>query len=200
MEANKATPSAGKLVLLIGPSGVGKSTILKAIRKTHPEFHYPRSATTRTRRPGEGDEFYHFVTNSEFQDLLNNKKLLEYAIVHGGDHYGTMVDEIIPFIKLGKIVVREVDVQGFVSIQNNPNFLPETKHRLQSIFIMPEHREALVNRIRNRAPISDDELQRRLHSMDKELKYADHCTNVVLNKDGKLEETVKEVENLILNG
>lgn len=198
MEANKATPSSGKLVLLIGPSGVGKSTVLKAIRKAHPEFHYPRSATTRPRRQGEGDEFYHFVTDAEFQDLLSHKKLLEYAIVHGGDHYGTMVDEIIPFIKEGKIVVREVDVQGFVSIQNNPNFLPETKHRLQSIFIMPEHRDALVNRIRNRAPISEDELQRRLHSMEKELKYADHCTNVVTNRDGKIDETIRQVEKLIL--
>ncbi len=198
MEANKATPSAGKLVLLIGPSGVGKSTVLKAIRKTHPEFHYPRSATTRPRRQGEGDEFYHFVSEKEFQNLLDEKKLLEYAIVHGGDHYGTMVDEIIPFIKQGKIVLREVDVQGFVSIQNNPNFLPETKHRLQSIFIMPEHQEQLKDRIRNRAPISEDELHRRLLSVEKELKYADHCTNVVVNKDGQLADTIKEVEALIL--
>jgi len=197
MEANKATPSTGKLVLLIGPSGVGKSTILKAVRKQHPEFHYPRSATTRPRRQGEGDDLYHFVTEKEFQDLLDHKKLLEYAIVHGGDHYGTMYDEIIPHIKEGKTVLREVDVQGFVSIQNNHNFLPG-EYRLQSIFIMPEHKEQLVQRIRNRAPISEDELQRRLHSMEKELQYASHCTNVVTNRDGKIADTVKEVEKLIL--
>lgn len=199
MEANKATPSAGKLVLLIGPSGVGKSTILKAIRKEHPEFHYPRSATTRPRRQGEGDDLYHFVTEKEFQDLLDHKKLLEYAIVHGGDHYGTMYDEIIPHIKEGKTVLREVDVQGFVSIQNNHNFLPG-EYRLQSIFIMPEHKDHLVERIRNRAPISEDELQRRLHSMEKELQYASHCTNVVTNRDGQIAETIKEVEKLILQG
>lgn len=197
MEAKEDTPSTGKLVLLIGPSGVGKSTILKAIRKTHPEFHYPRSATTRQRRQGEGDDLYHFVTEEEFQHLLSNKKLLEYAIVHGSDHYGTMVDEIIPYIQEGKTVVREVDVQGFLSIQNNPNFLPESKHRLQSIFIMPERKEQLVERIRNRAPISDDELQRRLHSMEKELNYATHCTDTVVNRGGQLEETVREVERLI---
>lgn len=198
MEA-KETPSAGKLVLLIGPSGVGKSAILRKIRKDHPEFHYPRSATTRARRQGEGDDLYHFVTEAEFQGLLTQGKLLEYAIVHGTDHYGTMADEIIPFIKEGKIVIREVDVQGFVSIQNNPNFLPESKHRLQSIFVMPENREQLMERIRNRAPVSDDELQRRMHSMDKELAYASHCTNVVTNHEGKLEDTTKEVERLILD-
>lgn len=197
MEA-KETPSAGKLVLLIGPSGVGKSAILRKIRKDHPEFRYPRSATTRARRQGEGDDLYHFVTDAEFQDLLTQGKFLEYAIVHGNDHYGTMVDEIIPAIKEGKIVVREVDVQGFVSIQNNPNFLPESKHRMQSIFIMPENREQLVERIRNRAPVSEEELQRRLHSMDKELAYASHCTDVVTNPEGKLEETVAKVEKLIL--
>jgi len=200
MEAKEKPSSTGKLVLLIGPSGVGKSAILRAIRKNHPEFHYPKSATTRARRQGEGDDLYHFVSEAEFQDLLSHGKLLEYAIVHGSDHYGTLVDEIIPPIKNGKIVIREVDVQGFVSIQNNPNFLPESKHRLQSIFIMPENREQLMERIQNRAPISDDELQRRLHSMDKELAYASHCTNIVTNRDGRLEETISEVETLILQG
>jgi len=198
MESKERTLSTGKLVLLIGPSGVGKSAVLRQLRKDHPEFHYPRSATTRAKRQGETDEFYYFVSEKEFQDLLDHKKLLEYAIVHGGDHYGTMYDEIIPYIKDGKTVLREVDVQGFVSIQNNPNFLPESKHRLQSIFIMPENKEQLMERIQKRAPISEDELQRRLHSVDKELKYADHCTSIVMNRDGKLEDTIKEVEKLIL--
>ena len=200
MEAKEKPSSTGKLVLLIGPSGVGKSAILRAIRKAHPEFHYPKSATTRAKRQGEGEDLYHFVSEPEFQDLLSQGKLLEYAIVHGSDHYGTLVDEIIPYIKDGKTVIREVDVQGFVSIQNNPNFLPESKHRLQSIFIMPENREQLINRIQNRAPISGEELERRLQSMDKELAYANHCSNVITNRDGKLDESVSKVEKLILEG
>lgn len=198
MEAKEQPSSTGKLVLLIGPSGVGKSAILRAIRKNHPEFHFPKSATTRAKREGEGDDFFYFISEAEFQTMLENGKMLEYAIVHGGDHYGTMADEIIPYIKQGKIVLREVDVQGFVSIQNNPNFLPNSKHRLQSIFIMPEHKDQLSERIRKRAPITEEELQRRLHSVDKELKYASHCTNIVTNKDGMLEDTIKEVEALIL--
>ncbi len=189
----------GKLVLIIGPSGVGKSVILKRLRAQHADFHFPRSATTRQRRDGEGTDLYHFVTEEQFADMEKNGKFLETAVVHGVGHYGTMVDEIVPMIKEGKTVVREVDVQGFQSITHNPLFAGDTApYKLQSIFILPENTEQLVRRIQNRAPISDDELQRRILSMDKELAFADGCTHKVINVDGKLEETIREVERLIL--
>lgn len=187
----------GKLVLLIGPSGVGKSAIVRQLRKKHPEFHYPRSATTRDRRPRENDEMYHFVTNDEFDHLLSDHKILEWAIVHGRDRYATMKDEIIPPIEAGKIVLREVDVQGFLSIQNSQIFR-DGHHPLQSIFILPESTGQLISHIEKRSPMTPDELHRRLQSMEKELAYADHCDARVLNREGKLSETVKEVENIIL--
>lgn len=190
--------SLGKLVLIMGPSGVGKSAVMRYLRTNHPEFHYPRSAVTRARRQGEGDENYHFVTNEEFDALLAGHKVLEWAIVHGHDRYATIESEIIPYIEQGKIVVREVDVQGFVTIMNSHTF-HDGKHHVQSIFILPESKEQIIAHIRKRAPISDDELQRRIHSMDKELAYADHCHARVLNREGKLDETVKEVERLILS-
>jgi guanylate kinase len=187
----------GKLVLLIGPSGVGKTAIMRQLREKHPEFHYPRSATTRARRPGEGDEMYHFVTNEEFDALLADGKVLEWAIVHGHDRYATILDEIVPQIDAGNIVLREVDVQGFVSIQNSQLFRDKT-HPLQSIFILPQSVGQLVTHIEKRAAMTHEELQRRMHSMEKELAYADHCDARVLNKEGKLKDTVKEVERLIL--
>lgn len=189
----------GKLVLIIGPSGVGKSVILKRLRSMHADFHFPRSATTRARRDGEGTDLYHFVTEDEFGEMEKAGKFLETAVVHGVGHYGTMVDEIVPLIKNGKIVVREVDVQGFQSISKNPLFAGKNApYKLQSIFILPENTEQLVRRIQKRAPISDDELQRRILSMDKELAFADGCTHKVINKDGQLEETIRDVESLIL--
>lgn len=188
----------GKLVLLIGPSGVGKSAIVRHLRKNHPEFHYPRSATTRARRPHEGDEMYHFVSDEEFDGLLKDGKVLEWAIVHGHDRYATMRDEIVPHIEAGKIVLREVDVQGFVSIQNSQMFRDGT-HPLQSIFIQPESTGQLISHIEKRAPMTPDELHRRLQSMEKELAYAAHCDARVLNREGKLDETTKEVERLILS-
>ncbi len=190
-------PPMGKLTLIIGPSGVGKSVILKRLRATHPEFHFPRSATTRARRQGESGDLYHFVTNEEFDRLLHEKKFLEWAIVHGGERYATMVDEIIPPIEEGRIVVREVDVQGFVSIGSNPHFTGENADRLQSIFILPESKEQLIKHITKRAPMNDEELTRRLQSMEKELQYANHCSATVINREGKMEETINQVEKLI---
>ena len=186
----------GKLVLLIGPSGVGKSVILKRIRAMHPEFHIPRSATTRQRREGEGSDLYHFVSDAEFDELIAQNKTLEWAIVHGGARYGTMVDEIVPYIEQGKTVIREVDVQGFVSIQNHPIF-KDGEHRLQSIFILPESQTQLIQHITKRSAMSEDELARRLESMEKELAYAKHCSASVVNREGALEKAISDVERLI---
>lgn len=190
----------GKFVLLIGPSGVGKSAILRKLRSEHADFHFPRSATTRTRREGEGTELYHFLSDAQFDELLEQNKVLEWATVHGGARYATIVDEIVPYIEQGKTVVREVDVQGFDSISHHPLFSGENPdYTLQSIFIVPENTEQLIRRIQERAPISDDELQRRIESMEKEFLYADQCTNKVVNREGKLDETINEVEGLIIS-
>ena len=204
----------GKLVLLMGPSGVGKSVILKRLRKAHgsalrpgsgqaaittgPEFHFPRSATTRARREREGSDLYHFVTDAEFDRLLEDNKVLEWATVHAGARYGTLVEEIIPHIERGEIVIREVDVQGFESIRTHPLFAGAApQYRLQSIFILPESKEQLIKHITKRAPMEQEELTRRLKSMEKELAYAELCDHAVKNFEGKMEETIAEVESLL---
>jgi guanylate kinase len=195
MAAMPSGTSAGKLVLLIGPSGVGKSVILKHLRQTHPEVHFPRSATTRARREGEGDDLYHFVTEAQFDELLNAGKLLEWARVHGGASYGTMEEEIVPQVESGKIVIREVDVQGFESIRTHRLLSGDAPALpLQSIFVLPESEEQLVAHITKRAPIADDELRRRIRSMEKELTYADLCDVKIINKEGKLDETIARIE------
>jgi guanylate kinase len=188
----------GKLVLLMGPSGVGKSVILKRLRKAHPEFHFPRSATTRARREREGSDLYHFVTDAEFDRLLNDNKVLEWATVHAGARYGTLVEEIIPHIERGEIVIREVDVQGFESIRNHPLFVGSVpRYRLQSIFILPESKEQLIKHITKRAPMEQEELTRRLKSMEKELAYAELCDHAVKNMEGKMDATINAVEKLL---
>lgn len=190
---------SGKLVLLIGPSGVGKSVILKRLRQDHPELHFPRSATTREQRPGEGDEIYHFVSPAEMDELINQKKVLEWAQVHGGARYATLADEIIPQIEQGKTVVREVDVQGFESIRQHPLFMnADARYKLQTIFILPESKEQLISHITKRAPMTSDELARRMESMEKELSYADLCQTQVKNAEGRLNDTYNQIERLIL--
>ena len=190
----------GKLVLIMGPSGVGKSVILKRLRESNPNIHFPRSATTRAKRPGEGDDLYRFVSEEAFDHLINDKKVLEWAIVHNGARYGTLVDEIIPYIEQGKIVLREVDVQGFDSIRSNPFFAGENApYTLQSLFILPESKAQLIAHITKRAPIGEEELKRRIASMEKELEYAEHCDVAVKNIEGKLKETLKVVEKAIMH-
>lgn len=188
----------GKLVLIIGPSGVGKSVILQALKDRHPELHFPRSATTRKKREGEGDDLYHFVSDEEFDALIEQQQVLEYAVVHGKDRYGTLVDEIIPHIEQGTIVVREVDVQGFDSIRKHKFFREDNSdYQLQSIFILPESKKQLIAHITDRAPIGEEELARRLASMENELDHADDCDIRVTNKEGQLEQAISDVEQAI---
>jgi len=182
----------------MGPSGVGKSVILQALRKAHPEWHFPRSATTRPRRSGEGTLLYHFVTEKEFDALEKDGKLLEWARVHHGARYGTLLEEILPFIEAGKIVVREVDVQGFESIRHHTLFSGEhPRYTLESIFIAPENKEQLITRIKHRAPISEEELARRFGSMERELSYAALCTKQIVNHEGNLQAVITEVEKAL---
>ena len=184
-------------MLIIGPSGVGKSVILRELRALHPEWHVPRSATTRKRRHGEDDGLYRFVNDTEFDILREGGELLEWAVVHDGPRYGTLIEEIIPPIDEGQIVVREVDVQGFESIRMHTLFSGKNPpYFLRSIFILPQNREQLRERIRSRAPIDDEELKRRLESMEHEMSCAQLTECQIVNAEGKLNEAVEAVERI----
>lgn len=190
--------ASGKFVLLIGPSGVGKSVILKKLRVDHSDWHFPRSATTRERRKGEGDDLYRFVSEEKFDQLIEEDAVLEWAAVHSGARYGTLAEEIVPYLQEGKIVVREVDVQGFDSIRTHQLFRGESAlYKLQSIFILPENKEQLIGHITKRAPMNQAELNHRMASMEKELTYANLCDHTVMNAEGKLKEAITEVERII---
>jgi guanylate kinase len=187
----------GKLVLIIGPSGVGKSVILNTLKTKHPELVFPKSATTRAKREGEGNDLYHFVSEDDFSTWLKEEKFLEWAQVHKGARYGTLLSEIVPKIKEGKIVVREVDVQGFRSIRVHPLFGEGGTYKLQTIFILPESEEQLIAHIQKRAPMEQEELTRRLASMQKELSAAKETDVQITNNEGGLDRTIAKVEEVI---
>jgi guanylate kinase len=188
----------GKLVLIIGPSGVGKSVILTSLQAQHPEFVFPRSATTRPKRAGEGADLYHFVSEEIFSLWLKEGKFLEWAQVHKGARYGTLLSEIVPAIEEGKTVVREVDVQGFQSICSHPLFQKNAgTYPLRTIFILPESEEQLIEQIQKRAPMAEEELNRRLESMRQELAVAKDTDVQIINPHGKLAETIVAVEQAL---
>lgn len=185
----------GKFFLIVGPSGSGKSSVLKLFKTRYNGFVYPISYTTREMREGEVDgEVYHFISKEEFENKIKNDEFLEYALVHESNYYGTDKKSIMDALMGGAVVVREVDVQGFMSIRE---LFP--KENLVSIFIDLEDENDLEQRIRSRGEISDEELALRLESMKKELAMKELCTYSVKNPYGRMKECVSDVEQIILD-
>jgi len=183
----------GKLFLLVGPSGSGKSSVLHELKKTYTNFLYPLSATTRAMREGEiAGDIYNFLTKEEFKQGIDEDKFLEWAIVHQDNYYGLIKDPIIKALNNGKTIVREVDIQGFDSIRKKI-----AKKNLITIFITVQNKSELIERIINRAIISDDELEKRKESMYKEFNRARDCDYMVENIQGELEKTVEKVAKII---
>lgn len=184
---------AGKLILVLGPSGSGKGTVFKALRENHPDFVFPLSCTTRDPRPGEKDgEVYHFVTKEEFQERMARDEFLEWAIVHGQNYYGTLKEEILKPLREGKTVIREVDVQGLRSIRE---LIPD--EHLCSIFLTVDGWETLQHRILKRSAISEEELERRHQSFMREMEWQKECDLVIVSIEGEIEKLIADVENAI---
>lgn len=185
----------GKLFLIVGPSGSGKGTVIKALEKKFKGFVYPISYTTRELREREKDgESYHFISREKFEKMIAEGDFLEYAIVHSDNYYGTAKREIVEALEAGAVVVREVDIQGFHSIRK---IIP--KENLVSIFMKVPNLNDLKGRILMRGEIEPEELQRRLDSAQKELAQAGDCDYQVHNEWGKIKACVHDVEAIILD-
>jgi guanylate kinase len=166
----------GKLFLIVGPSGSGKSSVLHKLKEQKTEYLYPLSATTRTMREGEKDgDIYHFLSKEEFKKGIEEDKFLEWAIVHQDNYYGLIKGPIMEGLEDGETIVREVDIQGFDSIREKIE--PEN---LVTIFVTVPNKDELIDRIVNRAAISEDELEKRKESMHKEFNRARETAKKVM--------------------
>ena len=187
-------PNNGKIILIIGPSGVGKGTMLKILKKKHPEIFFPISATTRAPRLQEKDgENYYFLTKTAFEEKIKNNEFLEYAWVHNSEYYGTLKQPIFKALEDGKTVVREVDYQGFLTIRK---IIPEKV--LRSIFLLPPSVEILKNRIKARSNISEEGLKKRIESLKEELKFMDKCNLKMSQIDGDINNSYDIFEGCVL--
>ena len=183
----------GLLVIISGPSGVGKDTIIEALRALHPDadYHHVVTCTTRARRPGEEEgRDYHFVSESAFQDLRARGELLEWAEVHG-NWYGTPRATVREGLALGRTVILKIDVQGAAAVKSA---VPEAL----LIFLVPPSLEALFGRLRSRATESADELEVRQRNAAIELARQEDYDYVVVNETGQVEATARRIEGIIV--
>ena len=186
--------STGKLYLIVGPSGVGKGTIVDILRQRYPAWVFPISVTTRPPRAGEvSGHVYDFISDAEFQRMLTQGELLEHAVVHATRKYGTLKAPILAAIHAGRTVVREIDIQGLISVQQ---VLP--RDFFTSIFISPPSIDIIRSRILHRQPdIDPSELQHRLDSAQAEMSQKNKADHEVTSREGDIEGTVADVVALI---
>jgi guanylate kinase len=166
-----------RLVVVAGPTAVGKGTVVARIRERHPDVRFSVSATTRQPRPGETDgEHYFFVTDSEFDRLIETEQMLEWAVVHGRNRYGTPRGPIVEALDSGHSIILEIDIQG---ARNVKRAMPEAL----LVFLIPPSWEELVRRLQTRGTESPEEQARRLETAKSEFDAQSEFDVTVVNDD-----------------
>ncbi|MCD6217082.1 guanylate kinase [bacterium] len=165
----------GFLLVISGPSGAGKGSVIIGLLKRFEDMSVVTSWTTRSPRTGEEDGVeYHFVTKEEFQQKVQEKGFLEWAIVYD-QFYGTPVENVKDLIEQGKIAVLEIDVQGSRSVRTHP-MVDEV-----SLFIVPPDKKTLEQRLKDRNTENVDQLERRLKEAVREVDEAKYFDYIIIN-------------------
>ncbi|AMA00299.1 guanylate kinase [Corynebacterium glutamicum] len=181
----------GRLVILAGPSAVGKSTVVDRLRNDVPNLYFSVSMTTRAPRPGEVDgRDYFYVTAQEFQDKIDCGEMLEWADIHGGlQRSGTPAGPVNEARQNGRPVLVEVDLAG---ARNIASLIPDA----ETIFLAPPSWEVLVERLTGRGTESEDVIARRLETAREELAAQSEFKHVIINDD--VDTAVKAIEDVLL--
>jgi len=178
------------LIVLSGPSGVGKDALLKKMKERKYPFHYVVTITSRPRRKGEMDGVdYRFVSQREFQQMIDDGELLEWANVYG-NYYGVPRGEISQALSKRKDVIVKVDVQGAKTIKQ---ILPQAVF----IFLRPPSMEELERRLRQRRSESDRDLALRLRKAEEEMKSLPLFDHVLTSHQGKLDEVISQIQAIV---
>jgi guanylate kinase len=174
----------GFALAICAPSGAGKTTVACTLVEKYDDFVFSVSATTRSVRPGEREGVdYHFVGRDEFDSMIRNGELLEWAEVHG-DLYGTPRANLEESERLGRLLVLDIDVQGARQVV-------EALSDTVTIFLLPPSFEVLMERLRQRGSEDESRLRRRLETAKNELDCVDEFQYVVVND--RLDDTVERI-------
>ncbi|MDD7351373.1 MAG: guanylate kinase [Clostridia bacterium] len=178
----------GLLVVVSGPSGAGKGTVLAHAIRNYPNLQYSVSVTTREPRPGEVDGVnYYFVTKDRFKEMLAGGELLEHQQVYG-NFYGTPKQKVLDKLEEGYDVVLEIDVKGALDIKNK---FPQAV----MIFLTPVNRSTIEERLRGRDTETEEQLKVRIESAIDEIKQAVFYDYIVVNEDA--EKGAEDIINII---
>jgi guanylate kinase len=179
----------GQLVVLVGPTAVGKGTLVAWIINRHPEFVVSISATTRQPRPGEREGVhYFFVSEERFDQMVANGEFIEWARVHGRHRYGTPLDAVNERLDAGKNVILEIDIQGARQVAKKMK-------RSLSIFVAPPSFDELRRRLEARGTESEDERRIRLETARKEIAASGECDYQVINDE--VERAAQSIVDLV---
>lgn len=180
----------GRLVVLAGPSAVGKSTVVSRLRGDVPDLYFSVSMTTRAPRPGEVDGTdYFFVSPEDFQSRIDAGEMLEWADIHGGlQRSGTPAGPVQEALEAGRPVLVEVDLAG---ARNIKRLMPEA----QTVFLAPPSWDILVQRLTGRGTETPEVIERRLATAREELDAQGEFDTVVVNDD--VDEAVARIANIL---
>ena len=178
------------LIVISGPSGVGKDSVIQRMKARGLPFHFVVTATTRPKRPGEVDGVdYFFLTSDEFARMIDEDELLEYAVVYN-DYKGIPKQQVREALASGKDVVMRIDVQGAATIRK---IAPEAV----LIFLTAQSEEEMARRLRSRHTETPEDINLRIATARQELKRIDEFDYVVINGDGCLDEAVDDIHAII---
>ena len=178
------------LIVISGPSGVGKDSVVRAMKARQLPFHFVVTATSRSPRPEElpGKDYF-FFSKEEFARMINNDEMFEYALVYN-DYKGSTKKQVRDALASGQDVVMRLDVQGAATVRK---LAPQAV----LVFLTTKNKRELVNRLKNRKKDAAEDLSLRIATAQQELKRAGEFDYVIVNSDGCLEETVQTVIAII---
>jgi guanylate kinase len=178
------------LVILSGPSGVGKDAVLARMKERGYPFHYVVTATTRQKRPGEkhGKDYY-FLSRDQFQSMMEKGELLEQAEVYG-NYYGVPKREITQALSQGRDAILKVDIQGAATLKK---VLPQAVF----IFLMPPSMADLERRLKQRSSDSEADLALRLEKAREEIKKLPLFDYVITSHENKLDDVISQIQTIV---
>ena len=178
------------LLVLSGPSGVGKDTVLEAMRQSHPDFFFTVTMTTRPQRPGEIDHIHYiFHTHEQFDATLAAGEFIEHAVVYG-NRYGVPKEQVRRALSRGQDAIIKIDIQGARTLKR---VAPEAVF----IFLAPPSMEELTRRLRGRKTEDTSELFTRIHTAEREMEALPEFDYVVINENDQVDRAVRVIDAII---